>query len=83
MLILFVFNFLGCFITSYIMFVHVINQMFLIYTACNRLHLLTDIKSLLTYLLTYLLTPSVISNYSCVSPKRSTNHLFNAILHYA
>jgi len=50
MLILFVFNFcLGCFITS---FVHVTHQMNLIYTACNRLRLSTDIKSSLTYLLT-------------------------------
>jgi len=56
MLILFVYNcFLGCFITSYIMFVHVTHQMYLIYTACNRLRLSTDTKSLLTYLLTYLL----------------------------
>jgi len=35
--------------------VHVTHQMYLIYTACNRLRLSMDIKSLLTYLLTYLL----------------------------
>jgi len=32
--------------------VHVTHQMYLIYTACNQLRLSTDIKSLLTYLLT-------------------------------
>jgi len=57
MLILFVFNcFFGCLIKSYITFVHVINPLYLIITACYRLLLSTDIKSLLTYLLTYLLT---------------------------
>jgi len=37
--------------------VHVTHQMYLIYTACNRLLLSTDIKSLLTYFLTYLQSP--------------------------
>jgi len=55
MLILFVFVVcLGCFLR--VIFVHVMHQMYLIYTACNRLRLSTDIKSLITYLLTYLLT---------------------------